>query len=107
MPYKFESDKKMIPKEFDKRIKLTHEDKKQIKKMYIGGGYSQRELARLFKVSRRTIQFIINPESLKANLQRRKEHGGSMQYYDKDKNKQYKKIHRDYKKELDHKGLLK
>lgn len=106
MPYKFESDKMLIPKKHDKRRKLSDEDKTDIKQLYKRGGYSQRQLARLYNVSRRTIQFIIDPNKHIENLERRKERGGSAIYYDKNSQRQYMKTHRDYKKSLFDSGLL-
>jgi len=106
MPYKFETDKLQIPNQFDKRRKLSDEDKHDIKQLYERGSFSQRELARSYGVSRRLIQFIIDPFKHEENLERRKERGGSAQYYDTDKNTQYQKKHRHYKKELFNKNLL-
>lgn len=45
---------------------------------------TQQQLADMFKVSRRTISFILNPEAEIQNKKRRKERGGSKLYYDKD-----------------------
>jgi len=98
MPYKFETKKLLIPRELDKRVKLSLEEKQLIKKLY--GQISQRKLAKMFGVSRRLIQFIGNPEQHKQNLLRRKENGGSNIYYDKDKNTQTMKIHRQHKYKL-------
>ena len=39
----------------DKRVKLSSSDKKEIVELYDAGLYSQRELAKLYNVSRRTI----------------------------------------------------
>jgi predicted DNA-binding protein YlxM (UPF0122 family) len=107
MPYKFETDKLKIPKTKDKRVKLTDGQKKIIRDMYKSGEYSQRMLAREFNVSRRTIQFTIDPKKREYNYQKRVENGGSKQYYDKDKNNEYMKSHRDHKKELYKNGELK
>jgi len=69
--------------------------------MYWGKqGASQRRLAKMFNVSRRLIQFILNPESHKKNLERRRELGGSKIYYKKDKHTKAIREHRQYKKEL-------
>lgn len=106
MPYKFESEKLLIPKEHDKRRKLSEEDKTDIKRLYERGEYSQRGLARLYGVSRRLIQFIIDPIKHEENLQRRKERGGSAFYYDKDKQRSYMKTHREHKKQLNNNSLL-
>jgi len=63
-------------------------------------GHSTRKLASMFNVSRRLIQFIIDPEKHKANLERRRETGGSSQYYDREYHTKKIKEHRDYKKNL-------
>lgn len=69
--------------------------------MYWGKqGASQRKIAKMFNVSRRLIQFILNPESHKKNLERRRELGGSKIYYKKDKHTKAIREHRQYKKEL-------
>jgi hypothetical protein len=44
-------------------------------------GTSQRELARMFNVSRRLVQFTCMPEKLEQCKQRREERGGWKQYY--------------------------
>lgn len=106
MPYKFETDKKLIPKERDKRVKLSEDDKLQIYKRYKEGSISQRALAREYGVSRRLIQFCIDPDKLKQNYQNRLDRGGSKQYYDKDKNTAAIRNHRQYKKTLQDEGVL-
>ncbi len=87
----------------DRRIKLTDEDKERIKTL----GLSQRALARMFGVSRRTIQFILHPEKLEENKRARKERGGWKQYYNKEKNTEYMREHRQYKQKLYLKGEIK
>ena len=83
MPYKFQTDKLLIKREDDKRVKLTDEERKEIKKLY--GSISQRKLAVMFNVSRRLIIFIGNPKTKERNLELRAEKGGSSFYYDKEK----------------------
>lgn len=63
-------------------------------------GATQRQLASMFNVSRRLIQFTLNPDSHKRNLERRKEMGGSMVWYNKEKHTQSIREHRQYKKDL-------
>lgn len=104
MPYKFETDKNKIPLENDRRVKLTLEERKQIKELY--GKISQRKLAAKFNVSRRLIQFYGDPVKKERNLQLRLKNGGSMIYYDKDKNTKYMRSHRKYKKKLFDNGDL-
>lgn len=102
MPYKWE--KLNIRPEDKKSRKLSDLEREQIKELY--GKISQRKLAKMFNVSRRLITFIGCPEKHKENLKRRKESGGSMQYYDKEKNLETIKKHRRYKQELYLKGRL-
>lgn len=61
MPYSHE--RKKIPRNLDRRVKLTEDDKAKIKKMH-AGGMAIRAIAREFenKCSRRTIQYVIRPE---------------------------------------------
>jgi hypothetical protein len=105
MPFK--SEKILIVKtQFDRRVKLTDEDKVLIKKISEEENLSQRALARQFNVSRRLIQYILDPEKLAENIKQRKERGGSKQYYDKDRHREYMKDHRRYKQDLYTKGEI-
>lgn len=104
MPYKFETQKEKIPRELDKRVKLTYEQKMEIINLY--GIKSQRQLAKEYNVSRRLIQFIGDPEKHQKNLLRREERGGSKQYYNKEKNTKTMREHRQRKQELKQKGEL-
>ena len=98
MPYKFETDKRKIPRELDRRVKLSLEDREKIEELY--GEISQRKLAKLFGVSRRLIQFIGDPKQYERN----KEIKG--RYYDKDKHTAYMNKHRRWKKLLNDEGKL-
>ena len=89
----------------DKRVKLTADQKLEI--IGLKETYSQRATARMFGVSRRTIQFIWFPEKLAENKARRAERGGWKQYYNKEENTKSHKKHRAYKKELFKKDLIK
>lgn len=104
MPFKFQTEKKKIPATKDRRRKLTHEQREEIRAN--PKGLSQRSLAREFGVSRRTVQFILDPLKLEQNLLRREERGGWFKYYDKDKHREAMQDHRKYKKELNEKGEL-
>ena len=90
---------------YDKRVKLTDEEREEIYNVYRDGLFSQRELATLFDVSRRTVQFIIAPEKLIENKIRRAERGGSKQYYNTQANTLAQKEHREYKKILLNSGV--
>jgi len=85
MPYI--SEKIKIEKtEFDRRIKLSDDDKELIRWLSEEEKVSQRKLAVQFKVSRRLIQFILDPQKLIDNKKKRAERGGSKIYYNKEAN---------------------
>ena len=100
MPYKHIEYK--IPRDKDRRVKLTEEEREQIREWY--GKISQRKLAKIFNVSRRLITFIGCPEKYKRNLEQREARGGSKIYYDRAKHTKAMKKHRKYKQELYLKG---
>lgn len=97
MPYKHTDFK--IRREDDKRVKLSLQDREEIKRQYV---YiqSQRKLAKAWNVSRRLIQFILDPQKLKRNLELRELRGGSKIYYNKEKWKIQMKRHRQRKQKL-------
>lgn len=66
MPFK--SEKIKLPKELDRRRKLSDEQREEIKEKYATGLYSQRALAREYNVSRRLISFVIDEEKAKRML---------------------------------------
>jgi DNA invertase Pin-like site-specific DNA recombinase len=99
MPYK--SSKIIIEKsKHDRRIKLTDDDRQLIREIYAEGVLGYQKIANIFNVSKRTVYWVINPEKKAKNLELRKQRGGSSQYYDKEKHKEYMKDHRRYKHEL-------
>lgn len=99
MPSKF--DKIALGSEFlDRRVKLLPCQKEMVL-YWTNQGLSQRKLAKMFKVSRRTITFIQDPQKLVENVKRRKERGGTMVYYKGGKEwAETVKEHRKYKKEV-------
>ena len=98
MPYKSEKLVKLAGTSKDRRRKLTEKQRDEI--AALKGTMSQRECAKKFNVSRRTIQFIWDPDKHDRNLQCRQERGGSMKYYTKEKQREYMKNHRHYKQEI-------
>lgn len=64
-------DKVRVPKEQDARVKLTDAERESIKTMWCDGA-SIKGLAKLFNVSRRTIQFILFPSRKEKMLEARK-----------------------------------
>lgn len=98
MPYKFEKIPFLKGTKYDKRRKLTQEQKDEI--ISLKGTLSQRQCANLYGVSRRLIQFLWNPEEYQKMIKLRKEKGGEKIYYDKEKRRVYAKKHRDHKKKF-------
>lgn len=93
MPYKSEKCK-IEGTQYDRRIKLSKDDKETIVKLS-AEGESQRSLARMFGVSRRLIQFIIDPSKMEANRERLKK----MRYVDRNHTKAMRECRR-YKQRL-------
>jgi hypothetical protein len=71
----------------DKRRKLTDKEKQDIRDWYAMGDVGTRVIAREYGVSKRTIQFILDPEKLRENLRRRHERGGHKLYYDRERHR--------------------
>jgi len=94
-----------VPKNKDRRYKLSESDRKLIRLKH-KKGESIHSISKMFNVSRRTIQFILFPERLEQNLKLRSERGGSKQYYDSEYHKQSMRKHRAYKKELFNSGYV-
>lgn len=105
MPYK--CTKAKIPRKFDKRVKLTEDDKHNIREMY-RQGETVRGVARIFegKCSRRMVQFVLFPERAevaKQNFKRwRKENPPKTEDINR-----YMRVHRKHKVKLHVSGVLK
>lgn len=99
MPYKTEKIAIDCPF-FDRRVKLLPCQKERM--VYLHKlGYSQRKLASLFQVSRRSVQFIIDPSKKVKDLANRRDRGGTMVYYKGGKEwSEAMKEHRKHKHEL-------
>jgi len=91
----------------DRRIKLTDQDKEYIRFLREEEGTSYQKLADQFGVSKRSIIFIIKPETLEACKKARAKRGGSKIYYDKETNTETQREHRQYKQKLFIKGEIK
>lgn len=105
MPYKSEKMAINNPK-LDKRVKLTDEDKSNIRKEYEEGTISINALSRKYNVNKRSIQFILFPERLEKAKKDYAERRKDGRYYDKDKHNVSTNMHRKYKQELYKEGLL-
>jgi predicted DNA-binding protein (UPF0251 family) len=105
MPYKFEKIPINNP-EHDRRVKLTDDDRENIREEYATGSISQNNLAKKYGVSKRLVQFILNPEKQEISKQQFAERQKDGRYYDREKHNEQMKKHRNHKKELYEKGLL-
>jgi len=81
----------------DRRTRLLPCQREMVVFHYKVLGTSINGIARIFKVNKRLIQFILFPERLKKNLSDRQDRGGTMIYYDKDYNNEAQRIHKAYK----------
>lgn len=106
MPYKSEYTKMKVKKEDNRAIKLSPEQRIEIKRLYETGLYSQRGLAKKFNVSRSTVVFCIYPERYKKSREQFKERQKTGKYYDREKQRTYTQNTRKYRQELYKKGML-
>ncbi len=56
------SEKIKLPEEYDRRCKLTAEQREQIKELYATGLYSLRQLGREYGVDKSYISLLVNPD---------------------------------------------
>lgn len=104
MPFK--SEKIKLPQEYDRRRKLTDEQKDEIKHKYSTGFYSLNTSAIGYKVSKKTILLIVNPESKRKNDERIiKDHRKDYQSTTEERNKIMNE-HRQYKQKLHKDGKI-
>lgn len=98
-------DKIKLPKNLDRRRKLTDEQKDEIMHKYATGFYSLNGLAKEYGVSKKLILITVNPESARKNKERIKEHWKDYAV-SKEERAEIMKEHRDYKKKLLKDGLI-
>ena len=99
MPFAAETIK--LPKKYDRRIKLTDQQREEIKAKYATGLYSQYNLADEYHVSRRTISFILNPDKYEISKEQFRERRKDGRYKPDSKEWNDKmKEHRRYKQRL-------
>jgi len=84
----------------DRRVKLLPCQRERVYQMHHRENVGIRHLSRIFNVNKRLIQFLCYPERLQANMEARKNRGGSAKYYSTSKNTKAKREHREYKKEV-------
>jgi len=96
MPYAHR--KKKIPRELDRRVKYTEEDKEKVKTMYRFERLSQRAISRDTGISRRMVSFILFPEKYEVARKQFKERRKDGRYfYGKKWWRETMKEHRRYK----------
>ena len=93
--------------EFDRRKKLTQEQKQEIYNKYHSDmGYSLNKLAKEYNVSKKSILLIVNTEIKKKNDEQIKNNWDKYKI-SKEENCKRRRELREYKKQLIEKGLLK
>lgn len=106
MPYK--SEKIKLPRELKRNVKLSLEDREEIRLRRAVFGTSYNMLAKEFGVSKRLVQFICNPEKemeAKKRLQQAKKNG-KYRYSQKYHSEQVRETRR-YKQNLYLQGIIK
>lgn len=100
MTYK-EIEKMKMPRDKDKRIKLTETNKNNIKHLYFDLDFGIRKIARKYnkKCCRRMIQFILFPDRLKVVKKRHKERQW-WKIYGTEYNTKKTREHRRYKQKV-------
>jgi DNA invertase Pin-like site-specific DNA recombinase len=104
MPFK--SEKIKLPEKYDRRRKLTNDQKDEIRKKYESGFGSLQSLANEYGVSKKTILLTVNPKSKEKNDKRIKDHWKEYQASKNERNK-IMRDHRQYKQELYMSGKIK
>ena len=101
MPYKFETNKKKIPRKLKRSIKLTDAERQDIRDRH-RNGESIRSISRGYaQVCRRTIQFAIFPERAKIANENSNAHRLEYPSSSLEKHRGYMKGHRRYKKSIE------
>lgn len=107
MPIPSEKNHLKMPRQLNRNIKLSADDREEIRKMYASGEFSYRQIAKIFEVSHKTIYLVVNDDKYREYLRKASLEKHSQKYYDKDKHKEYMKRTREYRKQLNELNLLK
>lgn len=100
MPYRSEKIK-IAGTFYDRRVKLTAEEREEIKYLYKTSVHSQRKLADMFHVSRSLIGMVVNPERLERVRELFKERRREGKYkVSKEERARIIREHRRYKQRL-------
>lgn len=103
MPYKAEKIK--LPPKYDRRVKLSVEQKDEIRHKYSTGLYSLNVLAKEYNVSKKTVLLIVNSESKHKADEYIKNHWKEHQGTREERNAATKE-HRAYKHRLHKEGKI-
>lgn len=98
-------DKIAVGAEYDRRRKLTDEQRDEIRHKYATGNYSYNSLAKEYNVSKKLVMLIINPESKRKNDERIKAHWKDY-VGTKEERAQIAREHRAYKQSLLKQGKI-
>lgn len=94
-----------LPPEYDRRRRLTDDQKDEIKHKYSTGLYSLNNLAKEYSVSKKTVMLIVNSESKRKNDERIKEYWRDYQPTSDERNKIMRE-YRQYKRNLHKEGKI-
>lgn len=106
MPYKSDRKGVLIPRELKRNIKLSLEEREEIKRIRREEGVSYQKIANAFGVSKRLVIFICNPEIAEKAKERLREAKRQGKYYYLEKNTAAVRETRRYKHKLYLNGKL-
>lgn len=99
---KFDIDKIRLKRQYDRRIKISDEDRKKLAELREKDPnfWSYSALASEFAISKKLAIMICRPDIAEKNKEQYKGRRADGRYYNKDKNTKYMREHRAYKREL-------
>lgn len=100
MPYKSDRKGVLIPRELKRNIKLSLEEREEIKRIRREEEISYQKIANAFGVSKRLVIFICNPDIAQRAKERLKEAKRQGKYYYREKNTEAVRETRRYKHKL-------
>lgn len=108
MPYLSEKKGVLIPRDYKATTRISEEDRAEVVRLRKENPsyWSQRKLAAKFGVSRRLIQFILDPVKAEKAKQQFAERQKTGRYYDREKHNAHMRKHRAYKRQLAEEGKL-
>jgi hypothetical protein len=97
----------IVGTKYDKRAKLTADEKEEIKRLYEHDGFKNKDLAKMFEVSAALITFVCNPGKSKEYYNKRKAAGKIKKYKSNTiERTEYLRKLRAFKRDLLNKGEL-